>query len=95
MQPAASAPLCPSLHAPPDGGPRAAGDGKDVSGPVLISEISGSDSVIHFGLGGSEGNTWVSQAHGVQPHPVGEAATFSLDIGHCLYFDAAGRRLAA
>src|SRR5512134_960683 len=45
-------------HVRPSGGP-----GVPVSGPVLISEISGSESVIHFGLAGG---TWVSQAHGVR-----------------------------
>jgi glycerol transport system ATP-binding protein len=70
----------------------AAGGGVGVKGRVLISEISGSESVIHFELAGT---TWVSQAHGVQRHPVGEEARFALDIAHCLYFDAAGRRIAA
>jgi len=70
----------------------AGGAGVPVQGRVLICEISGSDSVVHFALAGT---TWVSQAQGVQSHPVGEQARFALDIGHCLYFDAAGRRLAA
>jgi len=63
-----------------------------VNGRVLICEISGSESVVHFALAGT---TWVSQAHGVQLHPVGEEASFALDAERCLYFDAAGRRLAA
>lgn len=63
-----------------------------VTGRVLICEISGSESVVHFALAGT---TWVSQAHGVQQHPVGEEATFAIDAGRCMYFDAAGRRLAA
>jgi glycerol transport system ATP-binding protein len=72
---------------------RPAGDnGVAVSGPVLISEISGSESVIHFGLAGG---TWVSLTHGVHSHPVGEPATFALDVDHCLYFDGSGHRLAA
>ena len=70
----------------------AGGAGVSVSGPVLISEISGSESVIHFGLAGG---TWVSLAPGVRSHPVGEAASFALDVDHCLYFDGAGQRLAA
>jgi glycerol transport system ATP-binding protein len=74
-------------HVRPSGG-----RGVPVSGPVLISEISGSESVIHFGLAGG---TWVSLAHGVRSHTVGEAATFALDVDHCLYFDRDGRRLAA
>jgi glycerol transport system ATP-binding protein len=70
----------------------AGGRGVAVSGPVLISEISGSESVIHFGLAGS---TWVSLAHGVRSHTVGEPVAFALDVDHCLYFDGSGRRLAA
>ena len=63
-----------------------------VAGRVLICEISGSESVVHFALAGT---TWVSQAQGVQRHAVGEEARFTLDVRRCLYFDAAGRRLAA
>jgi len=74
-------------HVRPSGG-----RGVAVRGPVVISEISGSESVIHFGLAGS---TWVSLAHGVRSHPVGEPADFALDVDHCLYFDGSGRRLAA
>jgi glycerol transport system ATP-binding protein len=95
-------PAPPALQSLPDGAitvalrphhVRAAGGrGVAVSGPVLISEISGSESVIHFGLAGG---TWVSLAHGVRSHTVGEPATFALDVEHCLYFDADGRRLAA
>jgi glycerol transport system ATP-binding protein len=70
----------------------AGGRGVAVSGPVLISEISGSESVIHFALAGG---TWLSLAHGVRSHPVGAPATFALDVEHCLYFDAGGHRLAA
>ena len=54
---------------------------------MLISEISGSESVVHFVLGGS---TWVSLAQGVRSHPVGEEAGFVLEVDQCLYFDAAG-----
>ncbi|HET7528051.1 MAG TPA: ABC transporter ATP-binding protein [Burkholderiaceae bacterium] len=68
------------------------GGGVPVSGTVLISEISGSESVIHFGLAGG---TWVSQAHGVRSHTVGARADFALDVDHCLYFDGAGHRLMA
>jgi glycerol transport system ATP-binding protein len=64
--------------------------GVAVRGRVLISEISGSESVIHFALAGT---TWVSQAHGVQSHAVGEEAAFGLDVGRCLYFDRGGRRI--
>jgi glycerol transport system ATP-binding protein len=66
--------------------------GVPAAGRVLISEISGSESVVHFVLGGA---TWVSLAPGVRSHPVGEQAQFALEVERCLYFDAAGRRLAA
>lgn len=69
----------------------APGAGVPVAGRVLICEISGSESVVHFALAGT---TWVSQVHGVQSHPVGEQARFALDVERCLYFDAAGRRVA-
>ncbi len=78
--------------ATPGVGPGAATPGVAVGGRVLICEISGSESVVHFALAGT---TWVSQTHGVQNHPVGEDARFVLDVERCLYFDAAGRRLAA
>jgi glycerol transport system ATP-binding protein len=63
-----------------------------VAGRVLICEINGSDSVVHFALADT---TWVSQAHGVRRHRVGEEARFALDVQRCLYFDTGGRRLAA
>jgi glycerol transport system ATP-binding protein len=66
--------------------------GVQVKGRVLISEISGSESTVHFGLAGS---SWVSLAPGVHPRAVGEDAPFTLDVEQCLYFDSAGRRLAA
>jgi glycerol transport system ATP-binding protein len=73
--------------------PAAAGsDGVAVSGRVQISEISGSESVVHFSLAGT---TWVSLAAGVRSHAVGDDARFTLDVSHCLYFDDAGRRLVA
>jgi glycerol transport system ATP-binding protein len=68
------------------------GDGVSVEGRVLLTELSGSESVLHFDFHGS---TWVSLAHGVRSHPVGEPADFALDVEHCLYFDGNGRRLAA
>jgi glycerol transport system ATP-binding protein len=70
----------------------APGAGVPVRGRVLISEISGSESVVHFALAGS---TWVSQTRGVHSQPVGAEAGFVLDIDRCLYFDASGRRLDA
>ena len=71
-------------------GAGAAGSGVDAEGKVLIAEISGSESVMHFELGGL---TWVSQSHGVHAFEVGEMARFELDVGACLYFDAGRGRV--
>ncbi len=59
-----------------------------LSGRVLVTEISGSESVVHFDAGDQ---TWVSQSHGVHPHQVGEMATFHADVSRALFFDAAGK----
>jgi glycerol transport system ATP-binding protein len=66
--------------------------GVPVSGKVLISEISGSESVVHFVLAGE---TWVSLSDGVRGHPVGAPADFELAVEHAFYFGADGQRLAA
>jgi glycerol transport system ATP-binding protein len=63
-----------------------------VSGRVSIAEISGSDSVIHFELGGA---IWVSQSPGVRAFDVGQTAMFSLDMSRALYFAADGRCVGA
>ena len=73
-----------------------AGPGTDsravqVESKVLIAEISGSESVIHFDLGGQ---TWVSQSQGVQNFKVGETARFALSVSHGLYFAPDGARVA-
>jgi glycerol transport system ATP-binding protein len=58
------------------------------NGRVLVTEISGSESVIHVEAGGQ---TWVSQSHGIHPHKVGEQATLYADISHALFFGSDGR----
>ncbi len=62
----------------------------EIGGRVLVTEISGSESVIHFHSGGK---TWVSQTAGVQPIKVGENVRFSADISRGIFFDAAGKRV--
>lgn len=62
-----------------------------LEGVVRITELSGSESVAHFDTGG---RTWVAQSEGVHPYRVGAAHAFWLDVGHGLYFDAGGRRVA-
>jgi glycerol transport system ATP-binding protein len=65
--------------------------GATLEGKVLIAELSGSDSVIHFA---HDAMTWVSQSHGVRAIEVGATAQFHIDVGECLYFDADGKRVA-
>jgi glycerol transport system ATP-binding protein len=67
------------------------GAGVPVDCKVLIAEISGSESTVHFDL---EGLTWVSLSHGVRTFQVGEVARFELDVARCLYFTPDGTRVA-
>ena len=62
-----------------------------MDGKVLIAELSGSESVIHFAHGPL---TWVSQSHGVRAIEVGATTRFYLDVGECMYFDADGKLIA-
>jgi len=54
---------------------------------VLITEISGSESVIHFEMGDK---TWVSQSHGVHRFEVGAPARLYVDTDQILYFKPSG-----
>jgi glycerol transport system ATP-binding protein len=65
------------------------GGGTDVvEGRVLVAELSGSDSVLHFDM---EGETWVSQSSGIHPYAIGSLARLAVDMDQCLFFDEAGR----
>ncbi|NNG02934.1 MAG: TOBE domain-containing protein, partial [Inquilinus sp.] len=73
--------------------PRAArDDAVPIAGRVLVTELSGSESVVHFDV---EGGTWVSQSLGIHPFEVGETAQLFIDTSQCLYFDPDGRRIDA
>jgi glycerol transport system ATP-binding protein len=56
-----------------------------VEGRVLVTEISGSESVIHFDVGGKP---WVSQSHGIHPFKVGSTTRLHVDIDQSLFFGA-------
>jgi glycerol transport system ATP-binding protein len=56
-----------------------------IDGRVLVTELSGSESVIHFDL---EGLTWVSQSHGIHAFEVGSMARLHVDVDKALYFGA-------
>jgi len=62
-----------------------------VKGRVLVTEISGSESVVHLDIGG---HTWVSQSHGVHPYKIGDTATFHADVERALFFGSDGRLVA-
>jgi glycerol transport system ATP-binding protein len=64
------------------------GQGVPIRGRVLVTEISGSESVIHFELAG---HAWVSQSHGVHPFEVGEEAQLHADVGRAMFFDPSGK----
>ena len=62
-----------------------------IDGRVLVTELSGSESIAHFERGAEP---WVSQSHGVHPYKVGEAHDFYFDAARALYFDGEGRLVA-
>ena len=61
-------------------------------GTVLLTELSGSESVAHFSFGE---DVWVAQSHGVHPYRLGERHTFYLDPAGHLYFGRDGNLVAA
>jgi len=62
-----------------------------VKGKVIVTELSGSESIAHFKRGDED---WVSQAHGVHGFKVGEAHDFYFDASRGLYFGSDGRLVA-
>jgi glycerol transport system ATP-binding protein len=70
---------------------RSEGDGAAVEGRVLVAELSGSESVVHFDL---DGRTWVSQSPGIHPFEVGSMARLHVDVDKSFFFDGAGRLVA-
>lgn len=58
-----------------------------LTGKVLLAELTGSDSVIHFHL---DGATWISQSHGVHPFDVGAEARLHVDVARSFLFGADG-----
>lgn len=61
-----------------------------LAGEVAVTEISGSESVIHFEM---LGTTWVSQSHGVHRLAVGSIGNFFADLGQALFFGPDGARV--
>jgi glycerol transport system ATP-binding protein len=71
--------------------PQGNGNGATIEGRVLIAELSGSESVVHFDL---DGYTWVSQSPGVHPFEIGETARMHVDVDRSFFFAADGRLVA-
>ena len=60
----------------------------EIDGKVLISELSGSESLIHF----TKGNlNWVSLSNGIQQRNIGENTKLYMNIDEFLYFDQNNR----
>ena len=55
---------------------------------VIVTEISGSESVIHANV---NGQTWISQSHGIHAMPIGSNAELFVDLDQSLFFDEKGR----
>ncbi len=62
-----------------------------VEGTVLVAELSGSETVVHFEMGEE---TWVSLSHGIHPFDVGETARLYADMGRAFFFAPDGTRVA-
>ena len=62
-----------------------------LEGRVLVAELSGSESVLHFNM---NGQTWVSQSHGIHPFPVGSTAKLYVDVDQSFFFDADEKLIA-
>jgi glycerol transport system ATP-binding protein len=62
-----------------------------LEGRVLVAELSGSESILHFNM---NGQTWVSQSHGIHPFPVGSTARLYVDVDQSFFFDADDRLIA-
>lgn len=59
-----------------------------IEGRVLVTELSGSESVVHFDVNGA---TWVSQSHGIHPFEVGSTARLFVDVDKSFFFDGDNR----
>jgi len=71
---------------------RTGNDAVAIAGEVLVTELSGSESVVHFRVGDE---TWVSLSHGIHSFDVGETAELFADMDRAFYFEADGGLIAA
>jgi glycerol transport system ATP-binding protein len=71
---------------------RQGGGASSIEGRVLVTELSGSESVVHFDM---NGQTWVSQSHGIHPFEVGATAKLYVDVDQSFFFDGNNRLIGA
>jgi len=62
-----------------------------LDGKVQITELSGSESTIHFEHGSLH---WVSQSHGIHAVEVGTTIQLFIDVDGCMYFSVEGKLVA-
>ncbi|MEM7171698.1 MAG: ABC transporter ATP-binding protein [Pseudomonadota bacterium] len=62
-----------------------------VDGLVQVTELSGSESLVHFSM---RGHPWVSQSHGIHAFEVGATAELFMDVSKGLLFDSSGHLVA-
>ena len=55
-----------------------------LAGTVIVTEISGSESIVHTHIGGG---TCVSQNSGIFPLEIGKQVEFFIQTNRCLIFD--------
>lgn len=67
-------------------------DAVGIDGRVLVTELSGSESVIHFEVNDIP---WVSQSHGIHAFDVGATTTLYVDVSEAFYFNKDGSRIGA
>lgn len=73
--------------------PNAQGDQPvEIEGPVVVTELSGSESVVHFRVAN---DTWVSQSHGIHAFEVGTTARLYADVSKAFFFAPDGTLIAA
>ncbi|MEO1650041.1 MAG: TOBE domain-containing protein, partial [Pseudomonadota bacterium] len=66
-------------------------DSVALDGTVMITELSGSESTVHFSHGEQ---TWISQSHGIHALEIGQTARFRFNPRHALLFSTDGQRIS-
>ncbi|WP_025771010.1 ABC transporter ATP-binding protein [Thioalkalivibrio sp. HK1] len=73
--------------------PMRRGEGSiEVMARVLVTELTGSESIVHLDIGG---HRWISQSHGVHAVAIGATETMYLQTHRFMYFESDGSLIAA